>query len=74
MRINGSWHVPDDMNAIGWILIVWVAGATEFEVWGGYQTQAACERTQSMLDARYERKRQAFRAVCQPVMARQLQP
>lgn len=58
---------------IYWILIVWVAGAADFEIWGGYQNLAACESTISMLDARYERKRQAFRAVCQPVMARQLE-
>jgi hypothetical protein len=55
-------------------LIVWVAANTDFEVWGGYQTLAACESTLTMLDARYERKRQAFRGVCQPVMAVQLEP
>ena len=62
------------MTNIGWILIVWVAASTEFEVWGGYQTLVACERSAAMLDGRYERKRQAFRAVCQPVMAVQLEP
>lgn len=53
---------------------MWVAASTDFEVWGGYQTLAACESTLAMLDARHERKRLAFRGACQPVMARQLEP
>ncbi len=61
-------------SMINWILIVWITASADFEIWGGYQTLAACESSLSMLDARYERKRQTFRAVCQPVMARQLQP
>jgi hypothetical protein len=59
---------------INWLLLVYVIASSEFEIWGGYQTQAACERTLAVLDARYEKKRQPFRATCQAVMAVQLEP
>ena len=57
------------------MLLVYVAGpGSDFEIWGGYHSQSSCNKTMAFLERRYEQKRQAFHAVCQPVMAVQLEP
>ena len=54
---------------IAWILVVFVTGTTDYDVWGGYTRLDACQRTVAQLEQKYSRKLEDLRAECWPVSA-----
>lgn len=54
---------------IEWILVIFINGTTDYDVFGGYTRLESCQQTIGVLEKRYAIKRETLRAECWPVAA-----
>ena len=53
--------------AIEWIMVVFIHGTTDYDVWGGYSHLSNCQKTMTFLEKRYVEKHQPLKVQCWPV-------
>ena len=52
---------------IEWIMVVFINGTTDYDIWGGYINLPNCQKTMAFLERRHIEKKQPFKAECWPV-------
>lgn len=60
---------PPQFKMAEWILVIFIHGTTDYDIFGVYTRLESCQHTISFLEKRYSIKREPFKAECWPVAA-----